>query len=65
VRKPDPRAFRGPLARLGVAPEECLFIDDREVNCAAARAEGIPAVRFTSATELELELARRGLLPAG
>lgn len=65
VRKPDREAFAGPLARLAVAPEECLFVDDREANCAAARALGIPALRFTSSAELAREFARRGLLAAG
>lgn len=65
VRKPDREAFAGALARLAARPEECLFVDDREANCAAALALGIPALRFTSARELRVELARRGLLAAG
>jgi len=65
VRKPDPRAFLGAAASLGVAPGECLLIDDRERNCAAARALGMQALRFTSAQDLRPELARRGLLAAG
>jgi len=65
VRKPDPRAFVGAAARLGVEPGECLLIDDREKNCAAARALGMQALRFTSASELATELARRGVLAAG
>src|SRR5436190_908924 len=60
VRKPDARAFTGALATLGRAPEECLLIDDREPNCAAARALGLAALRFTSAHELRGELALRG-----
>ncbi len=65
VRKPDARAFLGAAGNLGVAPGDCLLIDDRERNCAAARALGMPALRFTSAQELAAELARRGLLAAG
>jgi len=61
VRKPDPKAYTGAAETLGVAPSACLFIDDREVNCAAARETGMPAVRFTSAPELRRELAARGL----
>lgn len=64
VRKPDARAFTGAAAALGRRAEECLLIDDREPNCAAARALGMAAVRFTSAEELGAELARRGLLAA-
>lgn len=46
VRKPDPEAYLGPARALGVAPGACLFVDDREKNCAAARAVGMPAVCF-------------------
>jgi FMN phosphatase YigB (HAD superfamily) len=30
----------------GLRAEECLFLDDIEVNCDAARALGMTAVRF-------------------
>ena len=61
VRKPDPEAFAGAAEKLGVPSGDCLLIDDREPNCAAARALGMPAVRFTSAEDLARELAARGL----
>jgi len=64
VRKPDERAFTGAAARLGVEPNACLLVDDREPNCAAARRTGMDAVRFTGAADLALALARRGLLTA-
>ncbi len=44
--KPDPAACLQAAERLGVAPGDCLFVDDVEVNCAAARAVGMAAVRF-------------------
>jgi HAD superfamily hydrolase (TIGR01509 family) len=62
VRKPDPEAYLGPVSRLGVAPERCLFVDDRESNCAAAREVGVPAVRFQSATQLREVLVAQGAL---
>ncbi len=62
VRKPDPRAFTGAVAALGVAPAECLFVDDREVNCAAARRSGLDAIRFAGELGLRRELERRGLV---
>jgi len=65
VRKPDARAFTGAAEALGVEPGACLFVDDREVNCAAARAVGMQAVRFTAAADLERALVQRGLLPEG
>jgi HAD superfamily hydrolase (TIGR01509 family) len=61
VRKPAAAAYEAALAALGVPASQCLFIDDREVNCEGARAVGMHAVRFTSVTALEPELARLGL----
>ncbi|MER7581495.1 HAD-IA family hydrolase [Kitasatospora sp. NPDC097691] len=44
VRKPDPALFRIALDRLGVRPEECLFVDDSEENLAAALKLGFTPV---------------------
>ncbi len=44
--KPDERIYRVALDRLGVAPEETLFLDDLAVNVTAARRLGIHAVQF-------------------
>lgn len=57
VRKPDADAWRIPLERLGRPPSEVVFIDDREPNCAAARALGIRSIRFRTADALRAELA--------
>lgn len=64
VRKPDPAAYRHAARTLGVEPSACLFVDDREDNCAAAREQGMDAVRFTDASSLHDALAERGLLAA-
>jgi len=48
VRKPDRRIYELTLERLGVPPAATLFLDDLEVNCDAARALGMTAVRFRS-----------------
>jgi putative hydrolase of the HAD superfamily len=48
LRKPDPAIYDLTLARLGIAAEEALFVDDLEVNCDAARALGMTAVWFRS-----------------
>ena len=54
MRKPDPEIYELTLARLeGIDPGECLFIDDTEVNCEAARALGWAAVHHEdSATSI-------------
>ena len=62
LRKPDEAAYRW-AARAVQAPEtELIFIDDRERNCAAARAVGMDAIRFASASALREALRARGLL---
>jgi putative hydrolase of the HAD superfamily len=46
-RKPDREIYDLTLERMGdLAPEECLFVDDVEVNCDAARELGMSAVRY-------------------
>jgi putative hydrolase of the HAD superfamily len=52
LRKPDPAIFELTLERLGgVAPQRCVFLDDLDVNCEAARALGMAAVRFETAEQ--------------
>ena len=52
LRKPDPAIFALTLERLGgLAPERCVFLDDLDVNCHAARDLGMAAVRFDSAAQ--------------
>jgi epoxide hydrolase-like predicted phosphatase len=48
MAKPDPRIYRLALDRLGVAPNEAIFVDDVEQNVEAARALGITAIQFRS-----------------
>jgi putative hydrolase of the HAD superfamily len=57
MRKPEPEIYHLTLERIrehdpaelgDLEFSECLFIDDFEVNCAAARELGISAVRFGS-----------------
>jgi FMN hydrolase / 5-amino-6-(5-phospho-D-ribitylamino)uracil phosphatase len=62
VRKPDRDAYLGAAQRLGRAPRECLFIDDRAPNCAAAEALGMPALEFVDAAGLRAALVERELL---
>jgi putative hydrolase of the HAD superfamily len=46
-RKPDPEIYEITLERLDNVPaEECLFIDDVDVNCGTARELGMAAVHF-------------------
>jgi putative hydrolase of the HAD superfamily len=53
LRKPDPAIYELTLERLGdgVRAADCVFVDDLEVNCEAARALGMAAVRFVDAEQ--------------
>jgi putative hydrolase of the HAD superfamily len=46
MRKPEPAIYQLTLERLGLPAEACAFVDDVEVNCDAAAALGITAIRF-------------------
>lgn len=58
MRKPDPAIFEHVSALLGVAPHECVFVDDLATNTIAAAKLGMVAVLHQSyeqtASELEV-----------
>lgn len=58
LMKPDARIFHLALQRLGVAPEEAVFIDDTERNVAAARSTGWHALQFHSPAQVRVDLER-------
>jgi 2-haloacid dehalogenase len=62
VIKPDPHIFELLLERFAIDPLSAIFIDDVEVNAAAARRFGIHAIHFTNPAALRAELAGFGLL---
>jgi putative hydrolase of the HAD superfamily len=45
-RKPERQIYEITLERLGLPAEACLFVDDLEVNCDAARGLGFTAVQY-------------------
>lgn len=48
VRKPQPEIYELTLQRLGLAAEHAVFVDDMELNCAAAAELGLRSVWFQS-----------------
>jgi len=56
VTKPDPRAYEIAAAKLDVAPGECVFIDDTERFCTAARECGMQAIWFKDTEQCIAEL---------
>ena len=47
MRKPEKEIFRHAADTLGLAPAECVFIDDMEANVAAAQACGMTGLLYT------------------
>lgn len=56
LAKPDERIYRLSAERLGVLPEECVFVDDIERYCTAAQDAGMQAVHYTSFAQFERDL---------
>ncbi len=56
MRKPDPAIYELTLSRLGLPAEACAFIDDLEVNCEAAKALGLHAIRFVETAQAIADL---------
>ena len=58
VRKPDPRFYELACERLGVSPEECVFLDDLGVNLKPARALGMHTIKVSDPEQALDELGR-------
>lgn len=58
--KPEPAIYQHCLDALAVQPSQALFIDDRDVNLAQARAAGIRTIRFDSVKQLRGDLQALG-----
>jgi putative hydrolase of the HAD superfamily len=62
MAKPDPRCYALVCERLGVSPEETVFLDDYAPNVEAAREAGLHAVYYadhaTAMAEIERLLGR-------
>ena len=58
LNKPEPEIFRLGAERLGVAPEDCVFVDDLRENCTGAEAVGMTAILHRGADGTVPELER-------
>lgn len=54
--KPEPAIYERLSTKFGLRLEECLFVDDREVNIEGARRVGMHGIVFTSADQLRKAL---------
>jgi len=62
LRKPDEAIYRAVLQITQRTPEECIFIDDREVNLECPRELGINTILFRDAQQLRIELVSKGVV---
>ena len=46
IMKPEPEIYLHAARVLGVKPNECVMVDDRETHCAGARAVGMQSVCY-------------------
>jgi epoxide hydrolase-like predicted phosphatase len=58
MRKPEHEIYHLTVDRLGGAlrPQQCVFVDDIELNCAAAREVGMVAVQFETTEQARVEI---------
>jgi len=55
-RKPDPPIYQLTLERVGLEPEQCIFIDDMEINVNAANELGIHGVHFRDTAQARADV---------
>jgi putative hydrolase of the HAD superfamily len=56
TRKPEPRIYAITLERLGLPADACAFVDDLEVNVAAAQEAGMHGIHFRDNAQAIAEL---------
>jgi putative hydrolase of the HAD superfamily len=61
VRKPDEGIYKLALEVTQRSPDECLFIDDRELNLECARHLQMRTIHFQNAAQLRRDLAASGV----
>ena len=57
VRKPDPRIYQMMCETLGVAPDQCIYLDDLGINCKPAAMLGMHAIKVVGEDQLLADLA--------
>lgn len=55
INKSDPEAFRRAAELLGVAPEDCILVDDSVRSCRAAREAGLTVIGIFDAVFADVE----------
>lgn len=58
IRKPNLRAYHRVAELANVKIEHCIFIDDRDQNCEAARESGMKSIFFVNASDCQMQLKK-------
>jgi putative hydrolase of the HAD superfamily len=60
IVKPDAPIYRLVVEKIGVKPEEVLFLDDRQENIEGAERVGIHGLQFSTVEQLRKDLVAKG-----
>ena len=61
VIKPEPEIYQNLIDRYNLLPDQCVFMDDKPINCEGAKKAGIHTIVFTTKEEAEKELSKLGV----
>lgn len=61
VIKPEPEIYQILIDRYNLIPDQCVFMDDKPINCEGAKKAGIHTIVFTTKEEAEKELSKLGV----
>lgn len=61
LRKPEEAIYQVALQVTQMTPEECCFIDDRDLNLDSAKRLGMTTIRMESAAQLKEDLTKLGV----
>ncbi|HET8709517.1 MAG TPA: HAD-IA family hydrolase [Candidatus Saccharimonadales bacterium] len=56
--KPEARAYQTIAERLGVTAEQCVFVDDQERYCTAAREQGMQAIWYQDFDDFKQQISK-------
>lgn len=60
-QKPNPEIFHRALGRMGMRPEEVVFVDDTEENVISAQQIGIKSIHFTTPQDMVVAMRLCGV----
>jgi HAD superfamily hydrolase (TIGR01509 family) len=63
--KPDPEMYLSAMARLGVAPQECLIVEDNEHGVRAAKASGAHVLVVSNPNDVTHERLQQAIAGVG